>query len=202
MSQQVVISLSREYGSGGQAIAHELSNRLNIPYYDKSILARVAEEKGIDKNELKQYEEKAAKPFFSKTVRGFNNSPQDAVAHMQFDLMRKMAKEGESFIIVGRCSEEVLKDVPGIKLITIFVTGDESAKVARVMERNSLSFKEAQARVKKVTRERKEYHNRYCKGKWGDSRNYDILINSSRLDVDKTADVLETYIKNRMDYNG
>ena len=198
MSKPVVIALSREFGSGGHVIARELSKRLDIPYYDKSILARVAEKNKLDQGELVQYEEKPANRLITRRVGVHTNSPQDAVANMQFNMIREMARSGESFISVGRCSEEILKEVSGINLITIFVTGDEDAKIARVVDRESLNWQDAAKRVRKVDKERRKYHERYCDTEWGAAENFDIVINSSRLGLDGTADVLERYVRARM----
>lgn len=199
MNTPLIVAISREFGSGGHVIARELSKLLDIPYYDKSILARVAEDHHIDRNELTKYEEKPSNALLTRSVRGFSNSPQDAVAEMQFDMIRKMAKNGESFIIVGRCSEEILNDIPGILLITVFVTGDEKAKIARIVERENLDWNHAEKRMKKMDAERKKYHDRYCEGDWGGRTSYDLILNSSKLGLEGTAEVLEHYVRARME---
>ena len=122
---------------------------------------------------------------------------QENVANLQFDALRAMAEEGKSFAIVGRCSESILKDYDG--LVSIFVLGDWEAKRERIMRLYNLSPEEAEHMMSRKDWERKSYHNYYCKGKWGDSRNYDLSINSSRLGVEGTVDLLETYIRARMD---
>lgn len=199
MNTTLVVSISREFGSGGHVVARELSKLLDIPYYDKSILSRVAEEYHLDRNELSKYEEKPSNLLITRSVRGFSNSPQDAIAEMQFDMIRKMAGNGESFIIVGRCSEEILTEIPGILLITIFVTGDEKAKIARVVERENLSWEQAKKRIKKVDAERQRYHARYCTKEWGDRSYFDVIVNSSKLGLEGTAEVLEHYVRARME---
>jgi len=196
--EQVIISISREYGSGGHEIAVDLGERLGVPCYDRSILRRVADEKGLNVENLKRFEETPHNPLMYRTVRGHNSSPNDAVAQMQFDVIRKMAETGESFVIVGRCSEEILKDMEGFTLITVFVTGDEDAKIDRVMKRNNLDEESARKRMLRMNRQRKKYHNRYVNHKWGDSRFYDLIINSSKLGVEGTVTVLEEYVEARV----
>lgn len=192
---QVIISISREYGSGGREIAEKLSERFGIAYYDKNILDHIAEDKEADSEELKKYDEKSANPLFYRNVMGYSNSPHDNIALMQFEKMQDMAKNGESFVILGRCSEDILSGTPGF--VAIFVNGDSPDKIKRIAERNGLGEEEAEKRMKKISRDRRRYHNRYCGTKWGDSRNYDITVNSSRLGIDKTVDVLEYFIREK-----
>lgn len=99
-------------------------------------------------------------------------------------------------MIVGRCSEIVLKDNPN--LISIFVLGDKEAKIQRIMKIYELDAHHAEERMIEKDRRRKYYHNSHCKVKWGDSRNYDVSINSSRLGVDGTMDALKNYIDARI----
>ena len=115
---------------------------------------------------------------------------------MQFDYIKKKAEAGESFVIVGRCSEIVLKDNPN--LISIFVLGDKQAKIDRVMRIYELDARHAEERMIEKDRRRKYYHNSHCKVKWGDSRNYDLSINSSKLGVDETVASLKNYIDARI----
>ena len=98
-------------------------------------------------------------------------------------------------MVVGRCSEKVLKGYPG--LITIFILGDMEAKIQRIMEVDDLSRDEAKELIRKKDKKRKTYHNYYSEGKWGDSRNYDLSINSSRLGIDETVEAVIDYIKRR-----
>ena len=129
-------------------------------------------------------------------MRGFSNSPEEQIANMQFDFLRKKAEEGASFVIVGRCAETILKGNPG--LITIFVLGDMDAKIKRIAGLHLISRAEAERMIWRHDRKRKAYHNHYCEMKWGDSRNYDLCINSNKLGIERTTDTLEQYIRERM----
>jgi len=195
MEKQLIISLGREFGSGGHVIAEKLADNYGIALYDKNILQDIAEEKLVSEKTLRQYDERPKNPLLSRTVRGFTNSPEENVAQMQFDFIRERADAGESFVIVGRCAESVLRGRS--HLITIFVMGDMDQKILRTMETENLSEEEAKKRVEQVSRQRKAYHNHYCKEKWGDARNYDLTINSSRLGVEGTTCVLMDYIDAR-----
>ncbi|WP_295362468.1 AAA family ATPase [uncultured Pseudoramibacter sp.] len=195
MDKQLMISLGREFGSGGHVIAEKLADNYGIALYDKNILQDIAEEKLVSEKTLRQYDERPRNPLLSRTVRGFTNSPEENIARMQFDFIRERADAGESFVIVGRCAESVLRGRS--HLITIFVMGDMDQKVLRTMATEKLSEAEAAKRVEQVTRQRKAYHNHYCKEKWGDARNYDLTINSSRLGIEGTTCVLMDYIDAR-----
>ena len=195
MEQQLVIALGREFGSGGHVIAEKLAAHYGLALYDKNILKDIAEQKAVSEKNLTPYDERPKSPFLSRTVRGFTNSPEENIAQLQFDFIRERADAGESFVIVGRCAESVLRGRS--HLITIFVMGDMDQKILRTMETENLSEEEAKKRVEQVSRQRKAYHNHYCKEKWGDARNYDLTINSSRLGIAGTTCLLMDYIDAR-----
>lgn len=192
MSSQLIISVGREFGSGGHEIAEKLAKHYGIPLLDHNLLEEIAQEKNLNHAELVSLDEKKRKLLWSRTVKGFNNSPEENVSQLQFNYLRKKAAAGESFVIVGRCSESVLKEYDA--MVSIFILGEREHKIERVMERHNLSRNEAQKLMQEKDYKRKRYHNSYCEGKWGDSRNYDISVNSSRLGVDKTVEVLVDFI--------
>lgn len=194
MDRQLIISVGREFGSGGHVIAEALAERFGLVLYDSNLLENIAQEKNMDHGELKKFDEKPKNKLLSRTVRGYSNSPQENLANMQFDYLREKAEAGESFVVVGRCAETKLKEYPGF--LSFFILGDREKKAERVMQVYGVSREEAVHMMEREDWERKTYHNYYCKGKWGDSRNYDFSINSSRLGIDSTVDMLETYIKN------
>lgn len=192
----LIITIGREFGSGGHIIGERLAEYYDIPLYDRDLLKKVSEEYDIDYEEMEIYEEKPVNPFLSRTVHGFSSSLQDAIAHLEFDFIQEHADLGESFVVVGRCAEEVLKDYDNA--IKIFVLGDYDAKVLQIMRQFGLSEQDAKDMIHDVDKKRKSYHNHYCQTKWGDSRNYDISINSSRFGIEATAEFLKTYIDLRL----
>ncbi|MBR2547934.1 MAG: cytidylate kinase-like family protein [Eubacterium sp.] len=194
--ENLIITIGREFGSGGHIIGERLAEYYDIPLYDRDLLKKVSEENDIDYEELEIYEERPVNPFLSRTVHGFSSSLQDAIAHLEFDFIQEHADMGESFVVVGRCAEEVLKDYDNA--IKIFVLGDYEAKVRQIMWQFSLSEEDAEDMIHNIDKQRKSYHNHYCETKWGDSRNYDISINSSRFGIEGTADFLKTYIDLRL----
>lgn len=192
---QLIISVGREFGSGGRVIAEALAKRFNIPVYDRHLITEIAEKTGLSAEEIEKYNENPKHLIFSRSVRGYSNSIEDNIAEMQFDFIEEKAKSGESFVVVGRCSETKLRKYPA--LVSLFVLGDMSEKIKRVMQVYSLSEDEAKKLIEKKDKKRKRYHNYHCSGHWGDSRLYDICINSSRLGIEGTIDSLEAYIKAR-----
>ncbi len=194
--ENLIITIGREFGSGGHIIGERLAEYYDIPLYDRDLLKKVSEENDIEYEEIEEYEEKPVNVFLSRTVHGFSSSLQDAIAHLEFDFIQEHADLGESFVVVGRCAEEVLKDYDNA--IKIFVLGDYDAKVRQIMWQFSLSKEDAEDLIRDTDKKRKSYHNHFCETKWGDSRNYDISINSSRFGIEDTADFLKTYIDLRL----
>ena len=193
---QIIISVGREFGSGGRVIAEKLSERFNLPLYDRHLITEIAEKMGMTYDDVEKYNESPRMKIVSRRVNGFSNSIEDNIAEMQFDIIDEKAKSGESFVVVGRCSETKLKKYPA--LISLFILGDMDKKVERVMDVYNLNEEDAKKFITKKDKKRKRYHNYHCQGKWGDSRLYDLSINSSKLGIEKTVDILEEYIKDRI----
>ena len=127
MDKQVIISVGREYGSGGHYVAHKIANDLGIAYYDRSILDELAKEHNVSPEILEKYDETKGNPLLSRRVKGLSNSIDEILVEMQFDLLRKKAASGESFVIVGRCAEELFRGEE--RLVSIFVVADMEDRV-------------------------------------------------------------------------
>jgi cytidylate kinase len=191
--KQLIISVSREYGSGGHVIAEALAGQFGLPFYDRNLLKELAKQKSMDMERLEKYDEAPKIPLLSRRIRGFSNSPEENIAYMQFEYLQEKAQNGESFVVVGRCAESVLKAFPA--LISIFVLADMDFKIRRIVSVEHLSEEEAELQIIRESKKRKDYHNYYCTQKWGDSRNYDICINSASLGIDETTRILSEFIK-------
>lgn len=196
MNKQMIISIGREYGANGHYIADKLADKYSLPVYDSHMIEYIAKEKNLDLSNLKKYDEKMKNRLFSRTVDGHSSSPEDAIAEMQFDFLREKAAAGESFVVVGRCANSVLKDNPN--LISIFVTGDMEVKAKRISALFNVTIKEAEAMIIKNNKKRKQYHNHYSKEKWGDSRYYELTINTSKIGVVKAFEIVDAYVQSRM----
>lgn len=193
---QIIISVGREFGSGGRYIAEELAKRFNLPIYDRHLIEEIANKTGMTAEQIEKHDEAPKSRLTSRRVRGYSNSIEDNIAEMQFEFIRKKAESGESFVVVGRCSESKLRDFDC--LCSLFIIGDMDAKIKRIMELYNMNEEEAKNFIEKKDKKRKRYHNYHVKLHWGDSRLYDLTVNSSRLGIDKTINFLEDYIKARM----
>lgn len=198
MSKQLIISVGREYGSGGHIIAEKLAERFGLPLYDSRLIHELAAEKQVDAEALKAFDEGSRNPLLSRTRRGYSNSPEEILAELQFDLLRRKADSGESFVIVGRCADYVLRDYEG--LFSIFVVANMDFRIKLVEELQLSDGEETEKKIRHMDKKRKSYHNVHADSKWGDSRSYDICIDSSKLGLDTTADVLENHIRYWMDH--
>lgn len=197
MGQQLIIVIGREYGSGGREIARRLAEKFGLPMYDRNLLNEVAAEQGMNIKELEQYDELPHNKLMFRTVNGFNSSPEANVAQLQFDFLKKRVRDGESFVVVGRCADEVLKGVPG--LITFFVVADQDFKRKRLLEYYGCkSVEEADATMLHIDRKRKYYYEQFAHKKWGTPKNFDLFINSARLGIEGTVALLAEYVRARM----
>lgn len=196
MEKQLIISVGREYGSGGHEIAEKLSKHYGIQLLDHNLLDEIAAEKNMDAANWKELDEKHKNRLSSRTVRGYSSSPEENLYLIQFDYLKNKASNGDSFVVVGRCSETILKEFDS--LVSIFVLGDMEKKVERIMRLYQLSESQAVKKIREKDWKRRRYHNSFCEGKWGASRNYDLSINSSKLGVDGTVELLIEYINRRL----
>ena len=197
MKQQIIITLGREHGSGGHYIADIISKELGIKLYDKDSIEKEIVSEGYSEEMIRKADEKPVNIFASRRIGKYSNSIEVNVAERTFAMLREKAAAGESFVIIGRCGEQVLKDNPN--MISVFICGDPDFKLARVMEKMGLDADQAIDEIKSVDRSRKNYHNYYCNTKWGDARGYDMTIKSDVLGCEETAKMLIAYIRSFME---
>ena len=192
MKEQIIITIGRESGSGGHAIAKKLADAMGIACYDKKRLVEgTAKLGGLNRNYVKKLDEKPVGFPFSGRIGAFEESPESNVARMTFEYIRQIAESGESCVIVGRCADSVLAGNPNV--IRVFVVGDEEDKNRRLAGIQQISPEEADEERKETDRFRRAYHNFYSDTKWGDSRAYDLIVNSSRLGIQGTADYIKKF---------
>ena len=165
---------------------------MGIPCYDKKKLVEgTAQISGMNKNYVRKLDEKPVGFPFSGRIGAFEESPESNVARMTFEYIRQIAASGESCVIVGRCADSVLKDNPNA--LRIFIVGDVEEKNKRLSNIQQITLEEADQERKETDRFRRAYHNFYSETKWGDSRAYDLIINSSRLGIQGTADYIKVF---------
>ncbi|MCD7919443.1 MAG: cytidylate kinase-like family protein [Clostridiales bacterium] len=194
MSGQMIITIGREFGSGGHEIAELIASHYGIQFYDKQLIQEVAEDGMISPSVVAQFDEKPLSVFARPMPGdGSNLSMEQQIALRTFTYLNKQANVNKvSFVVVGRCAECFLVGNPA--LTRIFVLGDQDVKRKRIMEKYQLDGKQALLRMRREDKLRKSYHNFYCESKWGDSRTYDLCVNSSLLGVEKTADALIQFL--------
>ena len=193
MKKQIIITIGREHGSGGHCIARRVAEELGIKLYDKEVIDETAAYSGYDRETVGRLDEKPVNFLISRRIGEYSNSLEDNVAKKTFSLIRAMADRGDSFVIVGRCAEYILRDNPCA--IRVFISGAMEDKILRIMETNGLSREEAEDLIHQTDRRRKAYHNYFCENKWGDSRGYDVTVNSSKFGIDTTVEVLTDLIR-------
>ena len=197
MEKQLLISIGREFGSGGHRIAEEIAKALGIDYYSRNILSKIFSTDPEVAKEMAHYEEKSGNPILKRYVRGYTTSVEENLAETEFEFIREKAEAGESFVLVGRCGEYLLKDYPGH--ISIFICGDEDFKAARLTELYDMDEKIALKEMHRIDTIRRKFTNQHSNLKWRDPASYDLIIDVSRLGLEGTTDFLLDYIKRRIE---
>ena len=193
-----VITIGRQYGSGGREIGKKLAEYFDIAYYDNELLSRAAKESGFCEEMLENHDERPTSSFLYNLVMdtysfGYNASHfvDMPISHKvflaQFDTIKKIASEGPC-VIVGRCADYALNDMKNC--VHIFIYGDEDTKVKRIMKKYDMDAAKAKDTCIKKDRQRQSYYNYYSSKKWGRADSYDLCINSSDLGVEGTVKLL------------
>jgi cytidylate kinase len=193
----MIITIGRQYGSGGRRLAKMLSEYFNIPLYDKDLINRVSEETGIAGEFFKKVDEQPSDSFLSMFLSGFSycNSCEssDSVLSgnslfcMQSKVIRQIASEGDC-IFVGRCADYILRDREDV--ISVFVTADFKDRVSRVAEYEGISEQSAKEVINKADKTRAAYYDFYTEKKWGVASSYDICLNSSKLGLQQCKEII------------
>ena len=198
----MVITIGREFGSGGRELGRLLAEELKIEYYDKEIIAEIAKHTALSEQYVKQVIEKNPHELFPVSVaHTFSYIDTEAIRQKQkiFNEQEKVIKkmaETSDCVIVGRCADYILRD---IKPFRIFVYADMDSKVERCLKRNEtgeqLSRKKLIRKIKSVDRNRARYYNYYTGLKWGDILNFDICVNTTNVNIKDLIPHLAKMIK-------
>ena len=173
--KQIIVTVGREHGSGGKYIAEQIAKQLGIAFYDKELLLASV----FNAEDAARYDEKPVHLLWSRRIGENFNAPEDALAHETFEHIQELADSGESFVVLGRCSDYVLRANPNA--VHLFIAGKPDQKRQRLMKEKSLTADQAALEIRRIDRDRKAYHNYYCDTKWGDARGYDLVVNSGKL---------------------
>ncbi len=198
-----LVTISREYGSGGRVVGKLLAEKLGVPLYHKEIIEMAANESGLSP-EVIESAELAAKSSFSYTLssavsfgEGFGGeaiSMNEKLFLAQFDVITEIGAKGQG-VIVGRCADYVLRDDPDV--INVFIYGEKEDKIRRCIEEYGDSEDEVEKKMQTYDKARRNYYNYHTSRKWGDYRNYDLAINSSLVGEQGAADVIYAYLAAR-----
>ena len=209
MAATTVITIGRQYGSGGREIGMKLAQDLGIKCYDKELLDRAAKDSGICQELFEHHDEKPTNSFlyslvmdtysFGYSSAAFADMPiNHKVFLAQFDTIKKLAEE-ESCVMVGRCADYALEDYPNV--VSVFITGDEEDKIKRISELYDVDEAKAKDLMVKTDKRRASYYNYYSNKKWGDPKSYDMCINSSAVGPEGAVDLIMELAKKKQEWN-
>ena len=201
MSEYKVITISRQFGSGGHEIGEKLAARLGIPLYDSQLISMAADELGYTKESVERADESSLDSFmaaYSVTPMSYINFISTAsympsldvrVFRKQSEIIRSLAQKGPC-VIVGRCADYILRDKAD--LINVFICAEKEDRIRRIAGRYGLTEKKAAERIRKTDRDRKFYYETHTGLEWGSIYSHQALLNASLLGIDKVVDLLET----------
>ena len=204
MTKNKVVTIGREFGSGGHEIGNLLATRLDIPLYDNNLVRMVADRLDIREETAQAVDETTLNSFLTGFVlspieysKAMNNEEytkplSEQVYELQSEIIRKLAGRG-SCVVVGRCADFVLKDVADC--LNVFICADIDDRVKRIAKRYDMSEKKAADKIKKIDRERRYYYESRTGLYWGDIDSHQMLLNASRLGIEGTVDILESVYK-------
>ena len=193
MKKDIIITIGRQFGSGGKCVAEVLGRKLGIPVYDQELIMKAAQESGFSAEFFEQSDEK--RRFFSLSsifATAYSSETENYMSdkglfRIQCETIRNIAGQG-SAVIVGRCSDYVLRDMDN--KLDVFLTSPLEKRAARVAERQGIDYAKAMETVEREDRNREEYYNYYTFGNWGVASNYDLCIDSDKLGDEGTADMI------------
>ena len=189
-----IITIGREFGSGGHLIGKRLAEKLGIPFYDKELLDRAAKDSGLCKEIFENQDERPTNSFLyslvmdSYSTNVMSDMPLNQKVFLaQFDSIKKLAEEGPC-VIIGRCADYALEDDP--KLLSVFIHADPEIRMKRIEQLYDLTPNKAKDRIRKNDKSRSSYYNYYTSKEWGAAESYNLTIDSGLLGIDGSVELL------------
>lgn len=203
--ENVVITIARQYGSGGKTVGEMLAKKLNIHYYDKELMKLASDDSGINEALFVNADEKVkstklfhiAKSAYSGELippESDDFTSTDNLFNYQAKIIRKLAEE-EPCVIIGRCADYVLKDYDNV--LSVFVHAPKNFCMEQAAKKHSMSAKELEKFIAKTDRHRAEYYKYHTGREWTDARNYDLCLDSSKLGFERCVEEIIAYMKVR-----
>ena len=205
MGKSIIVTIGRQFGSGGRTIGKKLDEQLGIAYYDKELISLASKESGICGEFFEKADEKTSGSLLKALAMGFtiNNAifqssdylSNESLFGIQSDVIRKVAAEG-SCVLVGRCADYILRENPDC--ISVFISASRQDRIHRAMEYNHIGEKEAEEYIRKADKSRASYYNYYTDKVWGAAESYDLCINTSLYGIEKTIDFIRAFVEARL----
>ena len=204
MSKKVIVTIARQFGSGGREIGEMVAKSLGFEYHDKSLISLAAEKSGINHEVLKNTDEKATPSFLYSIAMGgmgmvpfshgmpYDTPINDKLFVLQSGIIEELAKSN-SCVFIGRCADFVLRDFDNV--VRVFIYADINKRAEEVAYRNNLPLNEAKSLALKLDKKRANYYGYYTSKKWGRSENYDLMIDTTKIGTEGAAKIIEEYIK-------
>ncbi len=197
-----LITISRQYGSGGRIIGKLLAEKLGVPFYDKEIIDMAVEASGYSREVIEGAEMKAKSGFAYSlaSALSFNEgsvgtlSVNDRLFLAQFQVIKEIG-ETDQGVIIGRCADYVLRDIPGVT--NVFIYAEMEDRMARAIQSYGDSEENIKNTINSIDKARSNYYNYHTGYKWGDYKNYNLCINSSYITEDEAAELIKDYVEKR-----
>ena len=183
---KIVVTISREYGSGGRYVGKLLADRMHLPFYDKELISLAAKESGLSSAYIVKNDEIMASSKYKD-----NNDDRLFVAEVK--VIKDLAKH--SCVIVGRCSDYILKDTKNT--LKVFLYSDMDSKVKRAVKYYGISKEKAEKQIESINKKREKHYKYYTDRAWKNPNNYDLMLNVDLLGVEKCAELIENIIKSK-----
>ena len=203
MKTNAIITIGRQYGSGGREIGEKLAKRLEIPFYDKELLERAANDSGVCKELFENHDEKPTNSFlyslvmdtysFGYSSAAFTDMPiNHKVFLAQFEAVKKLAAEGPC-VMVGRCADYALSELSNC--FSVFIHSDMESRIRRIAQKYGMKDNKARDAIQKTDKSRSSYYNYYTNKRWGDASSYHLSIDSGKLGIDQTVECIIQTLK-------
>lgn len=198
MQKSLIITIGRQFGSGGHEIGEKLAKKLGIKFYDKELIKLIAKQSGLCEKVLESYDEKPTNSLLYSIVMDIYPSVMytgptidQQIYQANYDMIRRLA-DGEPCVIVGRCADYILRDHP--ELVSVFVHANSDFRAARIAEEYKLPDAKVRDLLVKTDKKRASYYNFQSEKQWGAASSYNLCIESSEVGIDGAVDLIMDYI--------
>lgn len=198
---KVIITIARQYGSGGREIGEMIAKELDVPFYDQNLITLAAEKSNLCHEAAAEADERNANSLLYTLAMGstamlhsthYNMPINDKLFLVQSDIIKEAAQKG-SCVVVGRCADYVLRDRTDV--ISVFIHADANIRAKHVAERNGITESEAFSLISKTDRRRANYYNFYTGKRWGETNQYDLCVDAGKIGLENAAKLIVAYAK-------